>query len=504
MKTLLKVLLTIVAIILLLFILSFITLSYLISSNNIKNMLIRQVNQHTGLQLTIADLKWSLFPTLKIQIDNASLSNAPDFGPTPLATLGHIYAGVKLIPLFHNKVITTGFTVENLTLNLTKNKAGISNWQVFNTNAHYRNAIKNKKTFNKAMATAPAVVFFNSPYITISNININYVNQQTGQHFLLSNADFQANNITNNQFFPFKTSVNFTNQQPYTRIIFHATGQALLDPNGSFLLKNVNLNNSITNQSGTSQLTITNLNTKIHFGQNKIIINPFTATLYGGNLAGKAMIITNAKTTNYLINGQFNTIQAQNLLADLYGYTKFTGVGNVSFNLASSGNTQTAFLQNLDGNGSISLNNAGFLSFDWGYAYRNAMSLLQTGKPLSGSGNSMTKLGFIKANYTITNGIISTNNLTLTTPILEVNGTGSANLNNQQVNLRLIATGVKGSLDNLTQSTPSIPFNVTGTFNSVTVLPDLSGLLTNQLKQQIQNQLSKKLKSLNINNLLGQ
>ncbi len=98
-------------------------------ANNYKQELAALVKQHTGRDLQIkGDVSLSLFPWLGIKLGEMELGNAKGFGNRPFARIQQLQVRVKLLPLLKQQLQADTLVIDGLSLNLMKNRKGISNW----------------------------------------------------------------------------------------------------------------------------------------------------------------------------------------------------------------------------------------------------------------------------------------------------------------------------------------------------------------------------------------
>ncbi|MEQ1635694.1 MAG: AsmA family protein [Methylococcales bacterium] len=110
-----------------------ISLFLLINPNAFKPELSALVKQHTGRVLTIpGDLKLAIFPAPGIKIGKMALSNAANFPDQPFAEVASAQISIKWLPLLTNKFELGKIQLEGLSLNLSKNKQGETNWSDLN------------------------------------------------------------------------------------------------------------------------------------------------------------------------------------------------------------------------------------------------------------------------------------------------------------------------------------------------------------------------------------
>ncbi len=102
----------------------------LLDPNDYKDDITAAVARATGRQLTLdGDLSLELFPTVRIAVGSASLSNAQGFGSEPMAKIGSAELRLALLPLLSGKVHVGQARLTGLELNLARDARGRNNWQ---------------------------------------------------------------------------------------------------------------------------------------------------------------------------------------------------------------------------------------------------------------------------------------------------------------------------------------------------------------------------------------
>jgi AsmA protein len=130
MKRIFKVLGLAVGAMLLLFVVAAIAVSLLFDPNDYKDEITAAVQDATGRQLTLdGDLELAVFPTIRIAVGSATLSNAPGFGDEPMARIGSATLSLALLPLLAQRIEVSQARLEGLELNLARNRSGANNWQ---------------------------------------------------------------------------------------------------------------------------------------------------------------------------------------------------------------------------------------------------------------------------------------------------------------------------------------------------------------------------------------
>jgi len=125
MSKLVKILVWVGGILLLVIAVSAIAFALFFNPNDFKQQITQFIKDKTGRELIIQGaIKTTVFPWLGVDLGEAQLSNAQ-----PFATVKSVRAKVKLLPLLLRKELRTDtIALRGLTLNLSKDASGKTNW----------------------------------------------------------------------------------------------------------------------------------------------------------------------------------------------------------------------------------------------------------------------------------------------------------------------------------------------------------------------------------------
>lgn len=130
MNRVLKILGLAVGAVVLLLVVVVVAVAMLFDPNDYKDEITAAVQDATGRQLTLdGDLELALFPTIRIAVGSAALSNAPGFGDEPMARIGSAELRVAVLPLLSQRIEVSEARLAGLELNLARNRSGANNWQ---------------------------------------------------------------------------------------------------------------------------------------------------------------------------------------------------------------------------------------------------------------------------------------------------------------------------------------------------------------------------------------
>ncbi|MEO1642713.1 MAG: AsmA family protein [Pseudomonadota bacterium] len=102
---------------------------FLIPTSVYKAQIEKAATNATGREVVLTgDPSLSIFPSISVKIDGASVSNPEGFGANQMITAGEFKANVKLWPLFSSRVEIAQITLSDATVNLERLANGEANW----------------------------------------------------------------------------------------------------------------------------------------------------------------------------------------------------------------------------------------------------------------------------------------------------------------------------------------------------------------------------------------
>ena len=130
MNRTLKILGIVVGVVVLLFAALLVAVAVLVDPNDYKDQITAAVQKSTGRQLTLdGKLQLAVFPTIRIAVGGATLSNAAGFGTEPMAKIGSAELQLGLLPLLSRRIEISDARLNGLELNLARDARGRNNWQ---------------------------------------------------------------------------------------------------------------------------------------------------------------------------------------------------------------------------------------------------------------------------------------------------------------------------------------------------------------------------------------
>jgi len=214
---------------------------------------------------------------------------------------------------------------------------------------------------------------------------------------------------------------------------------------------------------------LNDLSANIHIRKNIVYVNNLNAKLFNGKVKGQlAVTIPSKGDSAYTGDFSFSKLSFAQLgmthnfeeipKGMLSGQIRFTGVGSD--------------IKNFNATGNISLSKGDIFSVP----VLGPISLILN--PILGKGTFNERLKNLSANFTITHGVIRTDNIQSLTPSMTFTGAGIINLNNDKIDMtiRINYRGLIGMTMQLGASVARLPFHVLrGLF--LNKKPEVQGLL---------------------------
>jgi len=150
-------------------------------ANDYKPFISEQVKAQTGRDLTLGDIKPSVFPWLGLELQQLSLSNAEGFKSEKMLKVERLDVRVELLPLIQQQVRIDTLRLHGLALFLEKNKSGKTNWaDILEKQAAQRpEEVDVAKDTDESKADPLASLLING--VEVKDANINWDDASNGQ-----------------------------------------------------------------------------------------------------------------------------------------------------------------------------------------------------------------------------------------------------------------------------------------------------------------------------------
>lgn len=274
-------------IVVLLAIVAIICLITFVSPNRFKPVLTQKVMEYTGRQLVIdGDMSWTFFPYIGVKVGHSSLSNPADFSQKTFAEMSNITVAVKLLPLFSQRIESSGITLAGLKLHLIKNKNGKVNWNL----AVATPATSSQQAPTTGKKAQKAQMDLAVSALDVTNAVIDYSDEQTKKYYDIKNFEFHAKDINLLESFPIKTSFDFTANNPAVSGHAVLNGDVALQMAAQiYTFRRVDFSANINQGSKKINLTVTG-DLKADLNQQTLQWTDFKAKVANIEMTGKVNI----------------------------------------------------------------------------------------------------------------------------------------------------------------------------------------------------------------------
>lgn len=249
------------------------------------------------------------------------------------------------------------------------------------------------------------------------------------------------------------------------------------------------------------QMKSSNVSVTLSANDGLVRAHPASARMYQGSYQGDVSVDVRGKQPRIAMNEKLSGVQIEPLLKDMLGEAKITGTANLALKLTAAGNQPQAIRRTMNGNTSFAFTDGVIKGLDVLGEIRKAYAVVR-GKP-PGNVSNETEFSALTGTATIVNGVINNPDLQGKSPLMQVQGNGTANLVTEALDYRITATLVdtlegKGELTGR-----PIPVKITGTFDKPKVGVDLEQVLKQEVQKKIEEKVQDKLKG-GLKGLFGQ
>jgi AsmA protein len=244
---------------------------------------------------------------------------------------------------------------------------------------------------------------------------------------------------------------------------------------------------------------LTNVSATLASRKGVATLDPVRATLFDGQFLGTIVADTNATPPRFDIKSRMERVDSERLIAAATPLRKvLTGAlfSNAQINFAS-GDEKDSIAKSLNGSMSLKVDNGKLLAMS---VLNEVNKIAQFVTKAAPTPNQVTPFLALTGDIKLTNGVASTDNLLLTLDTGSVQVSGTMNLVNESINLKMLTTLGKSYTEQvggtrvggyLTAAVLNqrgemvIPALVTGTFSAPRVAPDAAAMAKMKVQQII-------------------
>ncbi|NRA71077.1 MAG: AsmA family protein [Gammaproteobacteria bacterium] len=253
-----------------------------------------------------------------------------------------------------------------------------------------------------------------------------------------------------------------------------------------------------------SGLTLGKISSKIVVAKGKAKLAPLTANLYGGVIEVNATVDHAGGANRYFVTKKLKGIEIQPLMKDLAEMDLVSGSTQLDVTAKGQGLSVDKIKSGMIANGNFEITNGSLYGINIPQKIRSAKASL-TGKKLDDGGDTKkTDFTALTGAFKLNKGLFDNTSLSMISPLLRLNGAGTANIISEEIDYKLAVT-VVGSLKGQGSDTDlgglKIPLKVSGSFTDPKFGLDTSGALKaklnaekDKLKEKAKAKLKDKLK----------
>jgi AsmA-like C-terminal region len=361
----------------------------------------------------------------------------------------------------------------------------------YSGNGGLRNAIFNLTSLSKPLGVRNADLQFSGNSIVLNNVDLSIGETVARGNLTLHNpADPRV------EFSLAAEKINVPEWQALT---------AQNRPSGNSLIGRMTGSGRVSvNTVLYDDLVLSNVDSTVKLDNGLITMSPLTAGMYGGQEVGTVVLNARTEPVTYSVNLKLQDVDANRILSaispvkdGLYGRvsananTKFTGSGGAR-----------SIARTLDGRISLNLHDGAIANMDLLHQMAAMAQFLQMGKLV----DPVTKVGELSGDFDIKNGVAQTNNLKGSFDAGSFAATGTIDLEQQKLNLRMTpvlskeysdavgGTEIGGYLTTAVANQNGeivVPMVITGTFQDPEFAPDLQKVAEMKLQQIVPGGLLK-------------
>lgn len=235
---------------------------------------------------------------------------------------------------------------------------------------------------------------------------------------------------------------------------------------------------------------------QLHADNGKVDVNPMSATLYGGSVAG-ALSATASNPPRFAAKQALRGIQLGPLLKDAIAKDPIDGKGDVALDVSATGATVSQLKKGLNGTASLLLKDGAINGINLAAAIRNAKAKIGLGQaqatPQQGTASAQEKTDFteLSGSFKITNGIAHNDDLSAKTPLFRLGGNGDINLGEGSLDYTAKATIVptlqgQGGPELQELKGLTVPVKLSGPFTAIGWKIDFGSMVGSRAKELVE------------------
>lgn len=244
MNKAIKITLIVAGTFLALFILAAVILVATVDPNEYKGEIAQAVKDNTGRELVFeGDIGFNFFPWLGLNVGPMALGNAPGFSPAEMVRINKAEASIQIMPLLTGEIAIGMVVLDGLTVNLAKNKQGVTNWDDLTKSGQAKGKQPAAPKDTQQSGEGGGLEALSVEGVEITNANIVYDDMQAGKKTSVSNLNLIVGEIGSGSRFPFELAFDLKLDDPKIETRPVLAGYATFDQDaGTFDIDELKLN----------------------------------------------------------------------------------------------------------------------------------------------------------------------------------------------------------------------------------------------------------------------
>lgn len=201
------------------------------------------------------------------------------------------------------------------------------------------------------------------------------------------------------------------------------------------------------------------------------------ASLFDGKFSSDLSVNAATSTPSMSFKFDMTGVQAKPVLTTFADFKKLSGAADANVAVTSSGKSQRAIIEGLNGQGAVVFKDGSLEGID----LVNIAKMIQSKLTNMNIGEGKTDFVELGGTFTITRGVATNKDLKMRGPLVQASGSGDVDLPAKMVAYRIVPVLTASSaVDNA--GGISVPVDVKGPFNNIKIKPDYAAVIQNALK----------------------
>jgi len=231
---------------------------------------------------------------------------------------------------------------------------------------------------------------------------------------------------------------------------------------------------------------IENVHLKVMGKHGVFDLKPMTLALYQGDMAGQGRFSVQTDVPETNVQLTLNSVQAGPLFTDVLKKDFLEGNLKANIDLTMTGDDAKQIKKTLNGNGNLLFKDGAIKGIDLAGMANNVKAAF--GLAEKAGETPRTDFSKLEVPFTVKQGRVNTANTNLTSPLIRLTASGTADLVSENLDFtvdpKFVGT-LKGQEDTQERSGLLVPVLVTGTFSSPKFRPDLERILKQKLEKSL-------------------